>query len=266
MKLLIAISSCELFERNGSNDACRETWIAEAIHHPDVDVRFFIGSQFLGDPGPSGDVCGNLPTDAIAARIAAQDGPGIAKGDPGSCSRIVLIDCRDDYGHLTSKTQVSLRWAQAHDYDFVFRCFPDTYVRIERLLTRPFTEFDYYGDFRNEFLGKQNYASGGAGYVLSRKAYTHLLDAPITGVWRDDITPYAEDLWVGNRLGFDWPAKKLKYFDDTTRFLNKGQSYWPNKNNQVVTSHLSAGSPHEKYRKEMMYDCHKSWEASHAQV
>jgi hypothetical protein len=252
MRVLIAISSCELFERNGCNDACRETWLKDIPEGSSLEYRFFVGSRIQTNASEAegcADVCGNLSS----ARLA-------------EVPDIELIDCFDDYGHLTSKTQVSLRWAAERNYDFVFRCFPDTYVRPERLLSCRFELFDYYGDFRGEFLGKQNYASGGAGYFLSSTAYKHLLDAPITGVWRDDITPYAEDLWVGNRLGVDWPSKKLRYFDDTNRFLNKGQSYWPNKNNKVVTSHLSCGTPNEKYRKEMMYAAHNSWRQSNDAV
>src|SRR6202034_2149949 len=118
---------------------------------------------------------------------------------------ILLPDVPDDYGHLTYKTRASLRWAYEHGYEFVFRCFPDTYVRVDRLLQCAFTAVDYWGDFRNEEGGRpdggtgklmptlqqaQNYASGGAGYWLSRKAFSFLIDAPILGVWRDNLMPY----------------------------------------------------------------------------
>jgi Galactosyltransferase len=247
MRILIAISTCELFESNGSNTACRETWINEYKRQaiPFVDYKFFVGTPLLEHTQPEShakvDICGNHCTDYLRA---AED--------------VVVLRCEDQYGALTYKTQESLQWAAARDYDFVFRCFPDTYVQVKRLLETKFYNYDYYGDFRGETTGWQNYASGGAGYFLSRRAYSYLLDQPILGTWRDDITPYAEDLWVGNRLGCDYPAKGIKYWDDN-RFINKGQSYWPDFSNTVITSHLSAGSPGGRYAKELMYSCHEHW-------
>ena len=135
-------------------------------------------------------------------------------------------------------------------------------------MTCPFQDYDYYGDFRREEGGRteggtgkqmptlqqaQNYASGGAGYWLSRKAFDLLLRAPVTGVWRDEITTYAEDLWVGNILGRG-PA--LKYFDDR-RFVNHGSTYWPNPGNDAVTAHLSC--PAGRYEKSWIYSAHEVW-------
>jgi hypothetical protein len=228
MKFLIAISSCGDFEANGNNQALRDTWLKDlARYRPTVDYKFFFG-----------------------------EGQGIGSSkDLSPSDGILLPGVPDGYGHLTYKTQASLRWAHAEGYDFVFRCFPDTYVRLDRLMACPFWNYDYYGDFRSESTEQhhQNYASGGPGYWLSRRAFELLLDQPILGIWRDTITPYAEDLWVGNRLGI--APVKLSYFDDK-RFVNKGSVYWPNPGNDAVTAHMSCP---DRYHKGMMYAAHEAY-------
>jgi hypothetical protein len=234
LRLLVAISSCGDFESNGHNQALRDTWLKDLADFPSLDYKFFFGE--------------------------GQNAPQLADS-------ILLPGVPDDYGHLTYKTQASLRWAHGEGYDFVFRCFPDTFVKVDRLMACPFWDYDYYGDFRREEGGRtdggtgefrptlqqaQNYASGGAGYWLSRKAFFLLLDAPVTGVWRDEITTYAEDLWVGNILG---RGPKLKYFDDR-RFVNQGSAYWPNFDNDAITAHMSCPV---RYDKSMMYAAWKRW-------
>jgi hypothetical protein len=235
LKVLMAISSCGDFETNGNNQAMRDTWLKDVGVFANLDYKFFFGE--------------------------GQNAPQLEDS-------VLLPGVPDGYGHLTYKTQASLRWAHERGYDFVWRVFPDTYVRVDRLMASGFEAHDYHGDFRSEGdaeAGKgteavgpilqraQNYASGGAGYSLSRRAFGMLLRAPITGIWRDEITPYAEDLWVGNRLGLSGFA--LKYFDDK-RFCNHGSSHWPSPKNQLVTSHMSCP---DRYDKAMMYAAHEVW-------
>lgn len=231
MRTLIAISSCGDFEANGNNQAMRDTWLKDAIALG-VPYKFFFGT--------------------------GQNAPQLEDS-------ILLPDVDDGYGSLTYKTRASLRWAYGQGFDHVLRVFPDTYVRMDRMMACPFMDFDYYGDFRSEEGGRpdggtgkkmptlqqaQNYASGGAGYWLSRKAFSFLIDAPVLGVWRDDLTPYVEDLWVGNILGKC--GTTLKYFDDT-RFCNHGSRMWPNVRNDLITAHMSCP---ERYEKGSMYAAH----------
>ncbi len=244
MKILIAISSCYDFEKNGNNQAMRETWLPDVNIFTGLEYRFFVG---VGQ-GAEDFACG-LTDNATAVETC---------GD-----FVVLPAVPDDYGHLTYKTQASLQWAAEKGFDFVFRCFPDTYVRVDRLMACGFENFDYYGDFRgdpstNEVTHQQaqNYASGGPGYWLSKRAYSLLLGAPVLGVWRDEITSYTEDLWVGNILGRHLELD-LKYFDDTHRFINRGSRFWPTKQNQVITSHLSC--PDHPYTKDRMYAAHAAF-------
>jgi hypothetical protein len=221
IKLLIAISTCEAFEVNGTNQAVRDTWLQDMKNHLEVDYKFFVGH------GPNGhNMQGGYPEKYSALP-----------------PDVVQVNCLDDYGHLTYKTQESLKWAFENNYDFVFRAFPDTFVRLDRLMESGFKGHDYHGDFRGEVTEAYalNYASGGAGYWLSRGAYRHLLNAPILGVWRDELMVYVEDMWVGNILGRARQAgNNIVYFDDN-RFINHGQDNWPTMRNKVVTSHLSPG-------------------------
>ena len=233
MRCLIAISSCYEYERNGNNNAMRETWLPDIRRFKDLHYRFFVG-------------VGQGAEHTVT---------------PADC--ILLRDVPDDYGNLTYKTQSSLRWAHRHEYDFVFRCFPDTYCRVDRLMSCGFEQYDYYGDFRgdpstNEVSHQraQNYASGGPGYWISKRAYELLLHAPVLGVWRDEITPYTEDLWTGNILGRHLDLH-LRYFDDTHRFINRGSRYWPRKDNIAITAHLSC--PDHPYTKDRMYAAHAHW-------
>jgi hypothetical protein len=236
MKMLIAISTCEAFEADGTNQAMRETWLPDVAKHLNLDYKLFVGH------GPNGH---DLH-------------PGYTKGQE-MLSDVVQVDCLDDYGHLTYKTQASLRWAYEHNYEFVFRCFPDTYVRVDRLMQSNFLASCYHGDFRGEVTEAYalNYASGGAGYWLSKNAYQHLLDAPILGVWRDELMVYVEDMWVGNILGRARQAgHPIKYFDDK-RFINKGQNIWPKVDNYLITAHLSAGPV--KFFPGMLRAAHEGW-------
>lgn len=223
MKLLIAISTCFGFEKNGNNQAMRDTWLPDVKKFPGLEYRMFMG---FGQGAET-----NLVPDGV-----------------------FLPEVPDGYGHLTYKTRASLRWAHEHDYNFVLRAFPDTYIRVDRLMASSFRDFDYYGDFRGDASynmlenGRaQNYASGGPGYWLSRRAFSLLIDKPILGVWKDNLTPYVEDLWCGNWLGRTFigqlPAldPPLQYFDDTKRFINRGSRpcAWPTPQNDFITAHLS---------------------------
>src|ERR1700679_1907986 len=114
MKSLIAISSCGDFESNGNNQAMRDTWLKDVRANSEAELQY---KFFFGE---------------------GQNAPQLEDS-------ILLPDVPDDYGHLTYKTRASLRWAYEHGYEFVFRCFPDTYVRVDRLLQCAFTAVDYWG-------------------------------------------------------------------------------------------------------------------------
>jgi hypothetical protein len=227
VQCLIAISSCWDYEKKGFNDAVRQTWIPEAAKL--FDVRFFVGKG-------QGAETAELAEDTI-----------------------LLPDVEDDYAHLTSKTQNSLRWANEKGYQHVFRAFPDTYLVPSLLYGCGFDAVDYAGHFRGELPLPGNYANGGPGYFLSRKAFSFLLDAPITGVFKEEIIHWAEDLWVGQILGRHLDAGIL-YRDDWARFINHGSRYFPTRANGVISSHLSC--PYGYNGPAHMHEAHAAFLAS----
>lgn len=221
MKLLVAMSSCQLFEDNGSNQTARECWLSDLAAYG-MDYKFFHGQQ------------------------------AVERND------VVVLDVPDDYGHLTYKTRANRKWAMDNGYEFVFQCFPDTYCRPERLAICDFRDFDYYGDFRGETAGPDNYCSGGPGYWTSHRVNEFLARAPITGVWRDEITPYAEDLWVGKILA---SYRQLRFrYSHNGNFVNRGtRGDGPLKSNAVISTHLSCP---DRYYPERMRSKHREWLAS----
>lgn len=248
MRLLIAISSCYDFEKNGNNQVLRDTWLQDA-----GDYKFFFGTgQGAEDAADQTDLTMTAQFMACMkpARSRALSLPALP------ADAVLLPDVEDDYGHLSAKTQASLRWAAERDYDFVYRCFPDTYCRPERLSSCGFEAYDYYGDFRTEHCTPDNYPSGGPGYVLSRRAFELLLTAPIEGVHR--VAHYAEDLWVGQILNRHRDLG-LRYFDDQ-RFVNRGtRASGPLKDNYLISTHLSCP---DRYHPDRMLEKHSQWLAS----
>jgi hypothetical protein len=228
VKLLVAISSCYDFEKNGSNQTMRDCWLRDCAA-VGLDYKFFVGT---------GQGAENAVLDS---------------------DTVLLGEVDDGYGDLSRKSQHSLRWANERDYTHVFRCFPDTYCRPERLIGSGFHGYDYYGDFRGEHCTPDNYPSGGPGYWMSRKAYILLLDAPITGSEamgkHTKVWPYAEDLWAGQVLNWHRDLN-LRYFDDD-RFVNRGTNHdGPLATNNIISCHLSCP---DRYHPGRMKEKHEAW-------
>lgn len=145
-KALIAISTCQLFQNNGNNDAVRETWAKDVAAVEGLDYKFFTG------------------------------GPAYLEDE-------VHLDVLDDYQHVTYKTVGSRRWALEHGYDFIFQTFPDVYIRPERLMAALDTTKDYVG---YPLVDGHPYASGGAGYWQSKQAAEYLLLEGDPWDWAED--------------------------------------------------------------------------------
>ena len=126
----ILIGICSCAKNGELRQAIRETWMPEKSEA--MEAVFFVG-------------------------------PGGSTEDD-----IVVLDAPDDYEHLPAKVLAFYRHALNHmSFDYLFKCDDDTYVATERLPELA-TGVDMIG---NEFLdGPNQYASGGAGYLLSRNA------------------------------------------------------------------------------------------------
>lgn len=180
-KILVAVKSCNRDRIDGCHVAIRETWGKDFPGN--VDVRFFVGRG--------------------ASELLADE---------------IMVDAKDDLVALPVKVQKIAEHSVASGYDFTFFCDVDTFVIPKRLLDIGFEEFDYVGrfmepgpakpirNFRDGRIGVipfvWNYASGGVGYFLSKRA------AEIVST----MVPahYAEDFSVGHALGPAIQAGELK--------------------------------------------------------
>jgi len=222
-KVLIVISTCSLYQHNGYNQAMRDTWIKDVPSVQGLDYKFFVG-----------------------------------RGSIGLASDEVLLDVGDDYESLTHKTIEGHRWAIDHGYDFIFQCFGDTYVRPERLMSSGFELYDYTGyplvntpgggtciprEKANSILG--DFFSGGAGYMMSRKA-TELMLKNLP----DDIS---EDRWVGRVLSHPSILRR------SDKRYNPWEYPIPLKSNDFITCHLTGMTGRGKYDSKSMYQTHEQW-------
>jgi hypothetical protein len=210
MKILIAIESCKA--NRHLHQAMLDTWLS-ALSIMDVDCRFFIGGI-------------NEPENHLE----------------------VWVPCLDTYDALVAKTKGICRWAFDEGFDYVFKCDTDTVVNPQRLLNSGFIGTDYLGGFNEDYMpntlkhtfptvNQIQFASGGAGYWLSRKAMIHVAEGLAT-------LSAAEDVYVAGKLlenhippiwheGYRWrPGSKIE---------------------GATTFHLSSALQ-VKYRPELMYE------------
>jgi len=162
---LLAIICCH--HRAKHTDVIREYWV------PDVkdkfDYKFFYGSG-THDPIKSDEV--------------------IMSGD-------------DAYRGLASKIRNTCIWALEHGYDGLVKVDDDTAWianRIAKAVKNDWSKYDYIGR-RNGPTDKYhtcNYARGGTGYYLSKRAMQILADAPEPNP--DDPKDFAEDSFVGRHM------------------------------------------------------------------
>ena len=246
MNILIAIVSCQAFKDNGNNQAVRDTWLKD-LHG--VDYKFFMG-----------------------------------KGSTSTSPDEVVLQAPDDYQNVTYKMQEVYRYAHAHGYDYMFKCYPDTYVCPSRLMLSGFDKYDYVGNYACK-PPSGSYCCGGTGYWTSKAAYDHMLDAIIPT--EDEIIDFskpknplsrmpsrvrkfipiltvkntetwAEDKWSGDVFSKLGTLKKKH----DGRYEDNVMASGPEALNIKITQHLSrpilAGQP-SRYDKQWMYDKHNAW-------
>ena len=145
-------------------------------------------------------------------------------GQGGACPEpgVVRLPVPDDYGSLSTKVLSFYRYALQHyDFDYLFKCDDDTYVHPERLLALPSPDVDFVGSSQ---LPQERYASGGAGYLLSRR----LLKA----ITRDAVpNQSSEDVIFSRRAlesGLPWRSTEL---------LHGFGEQFPERGNEIVTGH-----------------------------
>jgi len=93
----------------------------------------------------------------------------------------VFLNVGDTLQDLTHKNVSTCTWALAQGYDYMLKCDLDTLVRPIRLHQSDFRQFDWVGG-QNSF-----FASGGAGYTLSRRAMQAVINHPIEPGPAEDV-------------------------------------------------------------------------------
>jgi hypothetical protein len=132
-RILIGVTSCRKHQER--RDACRATWMTAPVEG--IRPVFFVGG---GTPLP---------------------------GEPDT----IVLDCPDTYEALPAKVRAFFAHALKHEsFDWVFKCDDDTYVVQQRL--RELTAGSHELAGNADFLNTKGYASGGAGYLLSRRMTT----------------------------------------------------------------------------------------------
>ena len=156
MRLLIAAPTCDEYAER--RQACERTWGADAKGL--CDVKFYTAAD-MGVPLEEG----RIKTDHTGGWVTR----------PGQS--------------LNYRLREMCRWALAQGYDYVFKCDDDTYIRVDRLLASGFEGHDYYGF--SQWWHDPPFASGGAGYWMSRRALGALAsqegDLGIAAEWPDDV-------------------------------------------------------------------------------
>lgn len=189
-----------------------------------------------------------------------QDAPATWPREPMRDEAVLLLPCKNEYAHLPARTREFCRWALGNSgqWDYLFKCDDDTYVAPKRLASlvhvlrsKPQAP-DYVGcpmapTWPNlaawRARGHKPYASGGAGYLLSRRAAEIVArDLPQT-----DEVRGAEDLAVGRVL--DRAGIELV---ECREFVPYGRpGLVPAPDNSLITAHAIGG---------------ELWEETHARM
>lgn len=148
----------------GYEQSLRDTWIKDVPEG--IDHRFFLG-------------------------FSSTD------GDPRRKDDEVALEVGDALQDLTHKMVAVCAWALAQGYDYLFKCDLDTLVRPIGLLQSDFKSWDWVGG-QNSF-----FASGGAGYTLSRRAMRAVIEHEIESGPAEDVNTAHALLSQGIELHHD---------------------------------------------------------------
>jgi hypothetical protein len=235
MRILIAVNSCVPDVLKGHNQAIRETWASSLP--ATVDVRFFIG---VGKPGP---VEAEEPNWQKDFRNLHNRKPHMIRPEPTVVPPLfpdeIALDVPDTYPYLSHKTRAKIKWGVEREYDVIFRSDTDTYIRVPRLFTSGFEQYDYVGEGSDLSGGLPGYAFGGTGVWLSRRCCELLQDAPLTCL--------ADDVWIADVLKPH--GITVKHMPNFAYDLN---ALHPN---NIVTVHLGGWTG--SYNNQEMFKAHK---------
>src|SRR6476469_10032116 len=214
MRIMIGALSCWQYQER--RERCARTWMREA--------------DTLNGTSP-----GELPEPlhTIVRSVFLIGSPGLDM--PALAGRNLLLPGPSDYRSLPQRTRAFCQWAIARDdWDYLFKCDDDTYVAISRLIRYPLAA-DYIGA---EWTPGVRYASGGAGYFLSRRA---------AEVVAEHLTQMEgpEDVYVRDAL-----ASQGIPFTQDQRFVALGnEELRPRAGNDLITLHCVPSVPADLFYK-----------------
>ena len=93
----------------------------------------------------------------------------------------VLLDVSDKWEGITQKCVEMYRWALEQGFTYLWKCDLDTFVRPQQLLGSGLETFDWVGGQNDWF------ASGGAGYGLSKRAMEYVASHPVRETCAEDL-------------------------------------------------------------------------------
>ncbi len=154
---------------------------------------------------------------------------------------LLILPCPNTYPALPQRTRLFCRWAldSGGEWDYLLKCDSDTWVHVPRLLAYDTAGREYIGA---EWKPGVGYASGGAGYLLSRKAAAIVAE-------KMTHTTGAEDLIVGQIL-----RQNGIPFSIEPRFVPFGSmERRPKRTNDLITTH--------KVGADVFHVCQREFEA-----
>src|SRR6185295_16188656 len=214
MRIMIGALSCWQYQER--RDRCARTWMQE-------------GDKLDGtSPRESREHQHTIARSVFLIGIPELEAPELA-------GRYLLLPGPSDYRSLPQRTRAFCQWAISRDdWDYLFMCDDDTYVSMSRLVRYPLTA-DYIG---SEWTPGVRYASGGAGYFLSRKA---------AEVVAEHLTQKEgpEDMYVRDAL-----ASQGIPFTQDQRFVALGnEELRPRADNDLITLHAVPSVPADLFYK-----------------
>ena len=182
MKILIAVETCHKFDYDMTPiDQCMVLYREGMDFH--TPRQMTLRETWWKDIPTERD--GNT---IVKKMFYGRQPKGYGPNSSGTLDDEVTLDVDDRYCFLPYKTRALVRWALAEGVDKLFKCDDDTFVYVDRLLAA-IPRADFVGRYNGG-----NFAAGGPGYWLSRRAMEAVAVAPI----RQD--EWAEDIWVGKVL------------------------------------------------------------------
>ena len=227
MKVLICILGWVEGCRKDVHKAQRATFLQDVTKFPGLDYRIFVGD---GTPTGEDEYDVNLSFEAAHPLTQGKN----SKNKPLPFDYVpkedeVVLRVPDGLVHVAYKARAAWRWALEHGYDYVFHCFSDTYVDVEKLMHSRFEEHDFIGMTYDTNRCPQ----GGAGYWISKRSMEFLATA--------HVDFWADDGWAGWTL----PKAGIHLHND----LRYGQypDAVPAKDNDIISTHMGQ-HPYKRMR------------------